>query len=754
MKIGMQSPYKDKKLLVFLLGLLIAAMFLLPFIIKDGGHLFLWNDFNHQQIPFYITAHEAVRSGSFLWSWTTDLGANFIGSYSFYLLGSPFFWLTVPFPVEWISYLMGPLLMLKFACGGLTGYLFIRRFVRNKYNAVIGGLLYTFSGFCITGMFFNHFQEAVIFSPLLLIALDKLMIEGKKGWFMGAVFINAVVNYFFFVGSLIFTLIYLVIRCKTGGYKMTWSKFWTGIFELVFGCLLSAFLLLPSALVLLGNDRTEEGIGLLNGLFYIKTPGNYLSIISGFFFPPEIQGQMVFFKGSSPWASIGGWLPLFGLTGIVAFWTIKEKRYQFIKWILIISTMIAFVPFLNSMFYLFRSEYYARWFYMPILIMCLATAIALERSRKWHYSIKVILGITGIIALATAFIPSKTLAGWQFGFYDFLKQDRFIVMVIIALVCLLLLWCLFKIKASEKWKKYFYQFTLITLSLVIGLHGIYFIFMGKKYTNSLDAANFIVPNLLEHKIELPDSGTQLERIDSENKHFNLAFYWDKPSINTFHSIISNSVHPLYESIGAKRAMVSNISEKQYAFPSLLSVKWYFNSTAEPNVHLTEKMMLKRNEKIVNKVAPLPGFSFYEKQLDYNIFINDNYIPFGFVYDYYIDEDDYFNELMPQQRDKALLKGLVLKEEQINKYSALLEPLPLETMKDSSCSAFLKDVENRRSITGTEFRRNSSGFDLEIDLPKENLVFVSVPYNSGWSATVNGQPVPIEKVQIGLNGSSM
>ena len=92
---------------------------------------------------------------------------------------------------------------------------------------------------------------------------------------------------------------------------------------------------------------------------------------------------MVFFKGSSPWASIGGWLPLFGLTGIVAFWTIKEKRYQFIKWILIISTMIAFVPFLNSMFYLFRSEYYARWFYMPILIMCLATAIALEKSRKW-----------------------------------------------------------------------------------------------------------------------------------------------------------------------------------------------------------------------------------------------------------------------------------------------------------------------------------------------------------------------------------
>ena len=474
-----------------------------------------------------------------------------------------------------------------------------------------------------------------------------------------------------------------------------------------------------------------------------------MSVISGFFFPPEIQVQMVFFKGSSPWASIGGWLPLLGLTGVVAFWPIKEKRYQFIKWILIVSTIIAFVPFFNSMFYLFRSEYYARWFYMPILIMCLGTSIALERSRKWQYSIKVILLLTGIIALVTAFIPSQTLAGWQFGFYDVLKQNRFIFMIIIALVCLLLVWCLFKLRESRKWKKYFYQITLITLSLVIGFHGIYFIFMGKKYTNSLDAANFIVPNLLEHQIELPESSNQLERIDSENKHFNLAFYWDKPSITTFHSIISNSVHPLYESIGAKRAMVSNIGEKQYAFPSLLSVKWYFNSTAEPNVQLTEVMMEKRNEKIVNQVPPLPGFSFYEKQLDYNIFINNSYIPFGFVYDNYIHEEDYYNELMSQQRDKALLKGLVLSEEQINRYGNILEPLPLEVMKDSSYSAFVKDVENRRMVTGTDFKRNSRGFDLTIDLPRENLVFVSVPYDAGWSATVNGQSVPIEKVQIGL-----
>ena len=33
---------------------------------------------------FYKLVHQAVREGNFGWSWTTDLGANFIASYSFY----------------------------------------------------------------------------------------------------------------------------------------------------------------------------------------------------------------------------------------------------------------------------------------------------------------------------------------------------------------------------------------------------------------------------------------------------------------------------------------------------------------------------------------------------------------------------------------------------------------------------------------------------------------------------------------------
>ena len=100
----------------FAYGLGLSFLVFLPFVIVDNGYFLYYGDFNVQQVPFYQMCHDAVRSGNMGWSWTTDLGANFMGSYTFYLLGSPFFWLTIPFPSEAVPYLMAPLLVLKFAC--------------------------------------------------------------------------------------------------------------------------------------------------------------------------------------------------------------------------------------------------------------------------------------------------------------------------------------------------------------------------------------------------------------------------------------------------------------------------------------------------------------------------------------------------------------------------------------------------------------------------------------------------------------
>ena len=205
-KLTTLRPQKEKGLFTFLIALGVATAFFLPYMIMDGGYFVFYGDYTVQQIPFYQMCHEAVKGGNVYWSHTTDLGANFIGSYSFYLLGSPFFWLTIPFPNSFVPYLLAPLLILKFACAAFSGYLYIRRFTKTPMAASLGGLLYAFSGFAVYNIFFNHFHEPIVFFPLLLLALEMFITENRRGVFCLAVAMCAIVNYFFFFGMVVFCI--------------------------------------------------------------------------------------------------------------------------------------------------------------------------------------------------------------------------------------------------------------------------------------------------------------------------------------------------------------------------------------------------------------------------------------------------------------------------------------------------------------------------------------------------------------------
>ena len=79
----------------FFIALVTAAAFFIPAMIIDNGYFLFYGDFNVQQVPFYKLCHEMIKSGNIFWNQFTDLGANFIGSYTFYLLGSPFFLITL-----------------------------------------------------------------------------------------------------------------------------------------------------------------------------------------------------------------------------------------------------------------------------------------------------------------------------------------------------------------------------------------------------------------------------------------------------------------------------------------------------------------------------------------------------------------------------------------------------------------------------------------------------------------------------------
>ena len=754
-----QTNQKELYLMAFGLSFIAACALFIPFMIKDGGYFLFYGDFNVQQIPFYKMCHDAVRSGDIFWNWNTDLGVNFISSYSFYLLGSPFFWLTIPFPSWMVPYLMGPLLILKFSCASLTAYIYLRRFVKPQ-SAVIGGLLYAFSGFSIYNIFFNHFHEAIIIFPILLYTLELYMEENKKGVFALAVFAAAFMNYFFFAGMVVFVMIYWLLRMLSGKWSITMPRFGWLLFEAVIGVALAAVLLLPTALTVLANPRTSSQLMGWDNVLYGKNQ-IFLNAIEVFFFPPDLPARPVFFTGSDvKWSSLAAWLPVFSMTGAIGFMCAKKGHW--LKRIIIILFFMALVPGLNSLFYMANSAYYARWYYMLVLMIVLATVISFEdKDVNWWQGLKWTAGITAAFILVIGFLPAKTDGNGkvtQWGLYDHEFTSRFWITCAIAAISLVILALLITMMRKPKEAKNFFKTTVFVVMAVSVIYSSYFVAGGKTHSNDSDE---VINNYIRgaDKITLPDSG--VIRTDFYDCMDNAGMFLELPTINAFHSVVPVSIMNFYEYVGVTRDVASRPEYDDEALRSLLSVKWMFDYAGDSS-----------NFESASGSTKMKGYNYYATQNDFKIYENTNFIPFGFAYDTYADKST-ADSIDEKNRAHLMLKALILDDEQIARHSDILTNIAdtlvdesvdstqmtedgsstgstsVKNQLDFSYDALVQDVAERNLQCSSYFAYDNRGFDCTINLDSEQLVFFSVPYEDGWSATVDGQAVDIEQVNIGF-----
>ncbi|MGN0474880.1 MAG: YfhO family protein [Acutalibacteraceae bacterium] len=742
-----RSPYKaEPGRYLFVLGLGFAAAFviMLPFIIYDSGYFLMYGDFNVQQYPFYMHAHDAIHSGEWGWDFKTDLGVNFIGSYSFYNLGSPFFLLTLLFPSAAVPYLIGPLLALKIGFCAMTGYAYIRRFTRIDDYAVLGGLMYAFSGFSIFNMFFNHFHEPMVFFPLMLIALEELMVNDRKGWFALTVAVNAFVNYYFFVAEVFFIIIYFFVRlamCRE--WKVTPAKFGIIAFEAVLGFLMAGVIVLPSVWEVAQNPRTEAKLYGWNALVYSQ-PQRYINIIECFFFPPDLPARPNFTPDSNAkWGSVAAYLPMFGMTGVIAW--LQCRKGHWLRRMIIICYFMAFIPILNSVFQLFSATYYARWFFMFTLMNALATVMALSNEDiDWGRAIKWSTGITLAIALSIGLMP-KTVGDEENGVeavYGLMEYpDRFWIYVGIAMLALMMTGVAI-MKLRQRNRRQVYAVSMAGIIVLYAATSIIFIGMGK--TLSYDSRNYVIPYALSRAKDIDLEGLHdgEYRVDFYNDMDNMGMFWDTSCIQAFHSIVPSSVIDFYESIGVQRGVGSRPNADRYAARSLLSVKYLFENAENAEFGVSHVM----NGQVTE--TKMPGWSYLKTEGGYDIWQNDCYIPYGFTYDYYVSQENYTNNFAASDRANLMLRAMVLSDEQIEKYDGILQSLP-ENKTALYQNDYFTDCADRKANSADKFSTDKDGFSASITLDKSNLVFFSIPYDSGWSAYVNGKKVEIERVNVGF-----
>ena len=737
---------KEKYLLLFILAFVGMMIGFLPAMIRNHGIFMYYGDFNSQQLMFYKHAQQMVKEGNLGWDWGTDLGSGFVSTYSFYLLGSPFFWLTTLFPVGSTVYLMPWLLAIKTGVAGMCAYAYLRRFINNKDCAVIGGLLYAFSGFQTYNIFFNHFHDATAFFPLLLLAFELLVQENKKGAFAIAVAITATISYFFFVSAVVFTVIYFFLRCIEKDFDITLKKFiYLGV-EAVIGLAMSCIILLPSVLMVMNNYRVNERMVGLDYILY-NDKARIARIFQAFFTLSDMPARVnIFDVDSARWASLAGYLPLFSMCGVIAYMRTRKKR-DWLGWSVIVFVIMACVPILNSAFMLFNSSYYARWYYHPILIFALMTAKVLEEDPDQLKKGFLPTAIAGIGFLAVGLLPKyegKEIVYGKLAQYPELYYIQVGVTVgMIVALCALIYFI--PIPRGKRFTTVAVGMTAVACVVCNSSEVWYGVKQGNDNADYIERAINGGKNIdtakLDAEFAYGGEDSDFYRIDTSDSVDNWCMFWDLSSMRCFHSCVDPAIMDFYAEIDQQRDVATRMEPEYYPLRSLNSVRYYFDE-------LTDKQRSGENENPKSETVPkLLGFTYIDTMNGFNIYENENYIPMGFAFDYYTD-DEAIKDHEKLEKTIMLTKALVLDGNQAAVYSDYIKPYEFSD-DELNYHNYINNCSERKAESCYYFRHDTNGFTGKIKLEKPKLVYFSIPYEKGWSAKVNGEDVKVEKVNYGM-----
>ncbi len=709
---------------------LVATAILLPLAIVDGGFFHYAGDFNSQQITFYTYMNGFVKSdGTF--SWATDLGSGALNTYSFYLLGSPFFWLSTLFPQNWIPYLMAPFLVLKIAIAGGGAYLYLSRYAKNKDFAVVAACLYALSGFTFYNVFFNHFLDVVALFPYLLWSLDATIYDKKRGYFGVLVAINFINNYFFFVGQVVFICIYFFCKLFSGAYRLDRKLFGCLAIETLLGAGMGMILAWPAFLSLIQNPRVSQIHSGYDLLLY-QTVQQYFAILVSWLLPPDIPYMSSLWGDAVVrWTSLTAYLPVCSLAGVLAYWSARGATW--VKRVLFVCAICALVPVLNSAFYALNSSFYARWYYMPILIMALASMIALEDTTiSLRKGTNTVFALT-LATLAFALVPSydSTQGSWSLGELEN-EAQYFMVFLLGISGIILFMW------VNNYWRgTAVYARRLLAVVLAFSfVYGACHIAIGKfgQWHSDADLVDqYLGATALEE--QLPD--TEDYRIDTYQTQKNLAMWMDMSGLQCFNSTVTPSILTFYESVGVQRNVSSMPDIELYALRSLLGVRYTILPASEEESFLAEGLAGWA------RTLEAEGFVVYE---------NENWLPLAYTYEYYVTETQ-ASRVLSDLQSNLYLRAILLTDTQI----AALQQAGVTALTKVSNNAlgvfdyetYTQDVAARASMACDSFTMTEEGFVTTITLSEANLVFLAVPYDDGFTALVNGEEVELWNVDNGL-----
>ncbi len=682
-------------------------------------------------MPFTIYLIEHLREMDLpQFDFNAGTGLDFFSAYLFYNLFSPFTFIYALFPNGAVIYAFTFVIALKFGVCALSAYIYASRFCKRSEYAVLCAMLYAYSGYNMANFLF-HYLDALAFFPLLPAALEAAVIDKRRCVFGLSVMLCAFINYYFFGMEVIFIVIYFLVRLTDEKFRINFKDFCCLGAESVLGVMAAGIVLIPAAAYIITSPRLGEPFGNIRDMLLYETPWRYARIFQAMFTMPDLQGYTNIFpdyKGVYPngsrWSSLGMYLPMFGMSGVIAY-ALSNKKSWFTK-LAAICIIIAIIPVFNSIFSVGSSVYYARWMFAPTLIMSVMTGLALENDSKYFKAGTVVqMSATVLMIIFCIIFPIEKLTIWQSDAYynNIMKWMQLAVTFAGAAIVFAVL---LKMKRDGSFPL---KMLTLTVAAAFSLSEATLLF-GMSENPYPEAITSSYPE--EFNTEISKSG----RITTDSNTENRNLLWNVPAVYILNTTISPYFNEYMDAVGIENGDIP----ENYHVQCLLSAE-------ELAVYVPP--YLSDDTGFIESAGNLHMGEYYDLHcFDGNIayYRNKNFVPMGFCYEYFVSGEE-FMALDKDARVKLMLKAMVL--EDTAAAEEYLSPLPEEELRDLSDKEFAEECAKRAEKTVSGYYTDDDSYNAETDFSEPELVFFSVAYDKGFTAYVDGEEVPLIKANFGF-----
>lgn len=738
-----------------MLGLLMLICFIVfhKFILGFAVYLFkdMGSDTLNYSYPAFINIAETIRSGALPgWSFEQGMGQNVFpfslndpATYLLYLLGGD----NLAFGIVWVE-------VFKIVCSGLLFFGFLKKLNLDANAAYIGGLLYAFSGFMIVGSGWYLFSTIGLYAALLLLSFEMLYSEKKWWLFPISVALFAAFNFVNLYICSVFLLLYLIFRVLSEETMNLRKLPVIGMNMLLLGTLgvlISSVFSLPNLFQMIDSPRVSGDASFMNQLaslpVFARGDTNYLTTLVMRTFSSDMVGNGSAYKGWGNYMeaplSYCGLISLLLMSHVFVFLKTRQKIvYGSFIGIFILAEIF---PWFRRGVWLFQGDYFRDFSLYVSIVFILFAVLALDKIIKSGKVNVYLLCFNFIVLMIFLYFP------YDFNYPNRLGQPQKLEQVLNrgiqaeVAVFLVLITASLILFSSGKFRRYA-QLLLLAVT---------FLELASFTYGSVNKRVVVTADELNKKIGYNDYSIEsIAFIKQQDADFFRMEknYGSSPAINSSlndskvqHYFGSSSYHSFNQPNYIKFLSSCNVLNQA----SVNDARWVVGVRGLPILQVLTgvRYLLFRGDW---SLKPALAGIYFEigKFGDVSVLKSKYALPLGVAYDTYMVQSD-FDRLDTDRKHAALLKAIIVPDDlapnlaeltrisdgDVGQYS--LEELAMDTDKLKANSFRIGSFSN-------------NAIDGEISTNSKKLVFFSIPFDSGWSAKVNGEDVEILLVDGGLS----